>query len=205
MTRQAPRNRETATIMGEWSRDRFRRVSTQRDPSVQAASAKRARPVAASAMGFTLLELMVVVAVLAILALMTIPSYMDALIRNQVVEALPLADIAKKPIGLAWTATQAFPPDNGSVGLPPPAKVVSNLVSSMAVEDGAIHITFGNRAHPRLKGAVLTFRPAVVEDAPVVPVAWVCGYSAGPDKMTVRGENRTSVPPQYLPARCRAS
>jgi type IV pilus assembly protein PilA len=165
---------------------------------------KQTRTVVAGALGFTLLELMVVVAILAILALMTLPSYVDALIRNQVVEALPLADIAKKPIGLAWSATQAFPPDNASIGLPPPDKVVSNLVSSMVVQDGAIHMTFGNRAHGRLKGAVLTFRPAVVEDAPVVPVAWVCGFSVGPDKMTIHGENRTSVPPQYLPAKCRA-
>ena len=204
MSRQAPRSRAPATIMGQSRRDPFRRVLPRGNPPVPAAAVKRARDVVANAVGFTLLELMVVVAVLAILALMALPSYVDALIRNQVAEALPLADIAQKPIGAAWTATQAFPPDNASVGLPPPDKVVSNLVSSMVVQDGAIHMTFGNRAHGRLKGAVLTFRPAVVEDAPVVPVAWVCGFSVGPDKMTIHGENRTSVPPQYLPAKCRA-
>jgi type IV pilus assembly protein PilA len=165
---------------------------------------KRPRIAVADASGFTLVELMVVVAVVAILALMSLPSFVDAQLRNQVVEALSLADIAKKPIALAWSATQAFPPDNASIGLPPPDKVVSNLVSAVAVEDGAIHMTFGNRAHGRLKGAVLTLRPAVVEDATVVPVAWVCGFSKGPDKMTVHGENRTSIPPQYLPAKCRA-
>ncbi len=158
---------------------------------------------AARTAGFTLLEVMVVVGIVAILALLALPSYVDSLIRNQVVEALPLADIAKKPIALAWSTAQAFPPDNASIGLPSPDKVVSNLVSSTVVQDGAIHMTFGNRAHGRLKGAVLTFRPAVVEDAPVVPVAWVCGFARAPDKMTLRGENRTNVPPQYLPASCR--
>jgi type IV pilus assembly protein PilA len=51
----------------------------------------------------------------------------------------------------------------------------------------------------------LTLRPAVVEDAPVVPIAWVCGYAPAPEKMTVHGENRTTVPQRYLPWKCRAS
>jgi len=52
--------------------------------------------------------------------------------------------------------------------------------------------------------ALLTLRPAVVEeDAPIVPVAWICGFASVPDKMTVKGANRTDVPKDYLPARCR--
>jgi type IV pilus assembly protein PilA len=43
----------------------------------------------------------------------------------------------------------------------------------------------------------------VVADAPIVPVAWVCGNAAPPDKMTVKGENKTSVPLLYLPFKCR--
>jgi type IV pilus assembly protein PilA len=154
--------------------------------------------------GFTLLELMVVVGIIVILALLAIPSYIDMIVKDQVNEALPLADIAKKPIAAAWSGAQTFPPDNASVGLPAPDKVVSNLVSALAVRDGAIHITFGNRAHPQIKGATLTLRPAVVDDAPVVPVAWVCGFSMAPEKMTLHGENRTSVAPRFLPLKCRA-
>jgi type IV pilus assembly protein PilA len=159
------------------------------------------RPHAAAA--FTLLELMVVVAVIAILALIMLPSYVDTMVRNQILEALPLAEIAQKPVAASWTATQAFPADNAAAGLPLPDKVVSNLVSAVVVRDGAIDMTFGNRAHGQLKGAVLSLRPAVVADAPVVPVAWVCGFAAAPEKMTVHGENRTTVPARYLPARCR--
>jgi len=51
---------------------------------------------------------------------------------------------------------------------------------------------------------VLTLRPAVVEDAPIVPVTWVCGHAAPPGKMTVKGENKTDIPITYLPFRCRA-
>ena len=155
------------------------------------------------ARGFTLIEMMVVVAVIAILALMMIPTYVDRIVRGQVVDALPLADIAKRPIAAAWSALHALPPDNASIGLPEPAKVVSNLVSAMAVENGAIQITFGNRAHNQIRGRTLTLRPAVVPEAPVVPVAWVCGFAPAPGNMTAMGENRTDVRPEYLPLECR--
>jgi type IV pilus assembly protein PilA len=154
--------------------------------------------------GFTLIEMMVGVAIIAILALMMLPSYQDKLVRDQVVEALPLADVATRPVAAAWASAQSLPADNAAAGLPPADKIVGNLVSSVAVQGGAIHLTFGNRANGQIKGKVLTLRPAVVEDAPVVPIAWVCGYAPVPDKMTVKGENRTNVPPVYLPFRCRA-
>lgn len=153
--------------------------------------------------GFTLIEMMVVVGIIAILALVMVPSYIDRIVRGQIVEALPLADIAKQPIAAAWSGLHVLPPDNASIGLPVPEKVVSNHVRSLAVEGGAIHITFGNNAHNQLRGRILSLRPAVVTDAPVVPVAWVCGYAAVPDKMAAQGENRTTVPASYLPAGCR--
>ena len=153
--------------------------------------------------GFTLIEMMVVVAVIAILALMMAPAYVDRIVRGQIADALPLADIAKRPIGAAWSALHALPPDNASVGLPEPAKVVSNLVSAMAVENGAIQMTFGNQAHNQIRGRTLSLRPAIVPDAPVVPVAWVCGYAAVPGNMTAMGENRTDIPREYLPPPCR--
>jgi len=155
--------------------------------------------------GFTLVEMMVVVGVIAILALMTIPAFMDQFIRNQIVEALPLADIAKAPVAASWAVARTLPVDNASVGLPMPGKVVNNYISALSVEDGAIHITFGNRANNSIKGKILTLRPAIVADAPVVPVAWVCGYAAVPGNMTAKGENRTSIPASYLPWQCRGA
>ena len=153
--------------------------------------------------GFTMVEMMVVVAVIAILALMALPSYQDKFVRDQIVEAMPLADIAKAPVALSWAALHAFPADNAAAGLPVADKIVSNYVSSVSIQAGAINVTFGNRANNLIKGKILTLRPAVVEDAPIVPVAWVCGNAAGPGKMTVKGENKTNIPANFLPVNCR--
>ena len=152
--------------------------------------------------GFTLLEMLVVVGVIAILALAALPSYMDRIVRKQIEESLPLAALAQAPVALAWGLTQAFPADNAAAGLPAADKIVANYVSAVTLRDGAIDITFGNNVNGAIRSKVLTLRPAVVEDTPVVPVAWICGNGRVPDKMTVRGDNRTSVPHAFLPLAC---
>jgi len=154
--------------------------------------------------GFTLVEMMVVVGIVAILALMAIPTYQDKFIRDQVAEALPLADLAKPPVAVSWAVLQTFPADNAAAGLPVAEKIVNNFIGSVAIQGGAINITFGNKANRAILGKVLSLRPAVVEDAPIVPVTWVCGYATAPEKMTVKGENKTNIPPGYLPVRCRS-
>ena len=153
--------------------------------------------------GVTLIELMAVVAIIAILALMAVPSYHDKFIREQVIEALRLTDIAKGPIAAAWATTKTFLEDNAAAGLPSPDKVVSNYIKSLTIEAGAIHVVFGNQANGALRGMTLSLRPAVVEDAPVVPVAWVCGFAAAPEKMTAMAANKTDLPKVWLPVNCR--
>lgn len=153
--------------------------------------------------GFTLVEVMVVVSIIAILALMAVPNMQDTFIRNQIVEALPLLDIAKPPVQAQWALTKTMPADNAVAGLPSADKIVSNLISNVQIQDGVIHATFGNRANTLLKGKVITLRPAVIEDAPVVPIAWVCAAATAPEKMTVKGQDQTTVPARYLPAKCR--
>lgn len=125
--------------------------------------------------------------------------------RDQINEALPLADIAKPPIASAWALTKVLPADNTAAGLPVAEKIVSTYISSVAVENGAIQITFGNSANALIKDKVLTLRPAVVDDAQIVPVSWVCANGAVPDKMTAKGQNRTTVPDRYLPLKCRGT
>ncbi len=160
------------------------------------------RPALARA-GFTLMEMLIVIAVLAILALVALPNFTDKIVRDQVGEALTLAAIAKPPIEAAWRLGQPLPADNAAAGLPAAEKIENNVVSAVAVQDGAIQIRFGNRAHDKLRGKTLSLRPAVVDDAVVVPVTWLCGMAPAPGKMTAKGSNRTDIPAALLPLRCR--
>jgi len=158
-----------------------------------------------SLFGFTMIELMVAVAIVAILATIAVPSIQDRLVRQQIVEAMALADIAKTPVAASWSLNHTLPADNAAAGLPVAQKIVSNLVSSLVVESGAIHVTFGNNASPAIKGKTLTLRPQVVEDTPIVPVAWLCGHASAVANMTAEGIDRTNVAVNFLPFNCRAS
>lgn len=153
--------------------------------------------------GFTLLELLVVLSLIAILTLIALPSYLDRIVREQIGEALPLANVAKPAVEAAWRSGEPLPADNAAAGLPPPDKIVNQYVKAVTVDQGAIHISFGNRASRSLQGQVLTVRPAGVPDARVVPLTWLCGRVGPPDKMEAQGQDRTSVPAGLLPMRCR--
>jgi type IV pilus assembly protein PilA len=155
--------------------------------------------------GFTLIELMAAVGIIAILAMIAVPSIQDRIVREQIVEAMKLTDVAKSPVAASWLLVRTLPSDNAGAGLPAADKIVSNLVSSVVVEGGAIHVTFGNNANAAIKGKVLTLRPAVVEDAPIVPVSWVCGQAAAAKKMTAKGVDRTTLTARFLPMNCKAA
>ena len=154
--------------------------------------------------GFTLIETMAIVAVIAILATLALPSLRARLVRDQIVEAMKIAEIAKAPIAAAWATMHAMPADNAAAGLPPAAKIVGNFVNAVTVEAGAIQVTFGNKANPAIAGKTLSLRPAVVEDTPIVPIAWLCGHAAPVDKMVAIGIDRTDVEASLLPINCKA-
>lgn len=154
-------------------------------------------------LGFSAIEMMVVVAIIAILAMIAIPSSMQRIVREQVSSAIPLADSAKESISYAWTSLKTLPANNQQANLPVPTKVVSNFISALEVQNGAIHMTFGNKAHPQIKGKILSIRPAVIEESQRVPIAWVCGNAKAPNNMVIMGENRTDVAPEYLPYICK--
>ena len=153
--------------------------------------------------GFSVIEIMVVVTIMAILALVAIPSGIERIIREQVSAAIPLAEAAKEPIAAQWKALNTLPVDNIEAGLPAPDKVVSNLISALQVDKGVIHMTFGNKARMQLQGKILTMRPAVIEESQAVPIAWVCGNAQAPANMTVYGENKTNIDVKFLPFSCK--
>ena len=148
--------------------------------------------------GFSVVEMMVVVAIIGILAMIAIPPSMGRIIKEQIVAAIPLADIAKEPINISWKTLKKLPADNAEASLPNPEKVVSNFVSAVEINNGVINMTFGNKINPKINGKVLSFRPAVIEESQAVPIAWVCGNAKVPNQMMVKGENKTTVPIEYF-------
>ncbi|HXA48436.1 MAG TPA: pilin [Burkholderiaceae bacterium] len=153
--------------------------------------------------GFTIIEMMVVLAVISILSLLALPSFYFRQVQEQIQAITPLTTVAEAPVAAAWTLNQILPADNTAAGLPIANKMVGNYVSSVQIQNGAVNVTFGNRAANVLNGKILTFRPAVVSDSPIVPVTWVCGNAAAPKNMTIMGANQTNIAPNYLPPNCK--
>ncbi len=153
--------------------------------------------------GFTLIELMIVIAIIGILATLAAPSFQDRVIRSQVSEGLVLGDFAKQAVATYYARNHRMPPDNAAAGLPPSGVIVGNYVSDVLVRGGAIVVTFGNRINTNAAGKKLTLRPAIVEGYPSVPIAWVCGTATTPEKMKVVGENETTLPGPHVPIDCR--
>jgi type IV pilus assembly protein PilA len=155
--------------------------------------------------GFSLVELMMVVAVIAILALIALPSIRDRLVRQQVVEALPLVDFAKQAIGTQWGGTGKLPADNAEAGLPPADRIISKYVASVQVRDGGLVVAFSDRVSGLLAGKKLSLRPATVDGYPQVPVTWLCGHATAPPNMTVHGPDETTLDAAYLPLNCKGT
>jgi type IV pilus assembly protein PilA len=150
-----------------------------------------------------MIEVLVAVAIVGILATLAVPGLYMTYVRDQVVEAGPLIDAAKKQVAGAWAAAGILPADNTEAGLPAPSKMVGNTVKSVTIDQGVVNVVFGNKASGMIADKTLSFRPAVVDDSPVVPIAWICGNTQAPAGMTVKGDNRTDVPIGVLPANCR--
>ena len=153
--------------------------------------------------GFSLFELMVVVSIIAILALITVPFYIDRAIQQQVKEGLEFAEFAKKAVSAVWGLSATLPEDNAAAGLPEPAKIIGTYVSALKVNQGAITVTFGGKANRFIQGKHVTLRPGYVPDAPIVPLSWVCGLAAPVAGLKFACENATDIPAARLPISCR--
>ncbi len=140
--------------------------------------------------GFTLIELMIVVAIIGILAAIAIPAYQDYTIRAQVSEGLNLSGGAKAAVTEYFQDRGEFPSDNDQAGLESSSEIQGKYVDDVAVSDGIIAVQYGNDAHQVISGQTIELAPDTTGGAG--SVRWEC---TSPNN---------DIENKHLPAACRS-
>lgn len=161
--------------------------------------------------GFTLIELMIVVAIIGILAAIAIPAYQDYTIRAQVSEGLTLAADVKAGIAEYVAQVGNWPVTLAEAGLGSAVATdkQGRYVDSVEIDNGTIDITYGHDANDKIKTKHLAIQPFLNTNGDVV---WRCGNAnvpmapASPDAGTVTStgsDTLTTLSDKHMPASCR--
>ena len=136
--------------------------------------------------GFTLIELMIVVAIIGILAAIAIPAYQDYTARSKIAEALNMGSALKSEIsGTVFAQTGTFIGiSTGAFGIQSAASYQSTYVDQIEVADGVISVRLGNSIDANLAGEIISMTPSLTGGS----VRWLCSFTGAA---------------RYVPASCR--
>jgi type IV pilus assembly protein PilA len=150
--------------------------------------------------GFTLIELMIVIAIIGILAAIAIPAYQNYTIRAQITEGLTLADGWKTAIAEYYANVGTMPA--AIINLAGTSQSIGKYESAITISGGSILIQYGNAANAKINGSTLGLIPYTNANNDVL---WQCGLAGAPasgSATNVGGAAATTLLPQYLPTSC---
>lgn len=138
-------------------------------------------------LGFTLIELMIVVAIIGILAAIAVPAYQDYSIRAQVAEGLNLSAGAKDAVNNYVADRGLWPADNTTAGVSANTEIAGKYVTQVTVTNGVIDVEYGGAAHTLISGKAIQLTPTTN----VGSVEWDCASAGG------------EIADRHLPGACR--
>ncbi|HGM0239664.1 TPA: pilin [Neisseria gonorrhoeae] len=158
--------------------------------------------------GFTLIELMIVIAIVGILAAVALPAYQDYTARAQVSEAILLAEGQKSAVTEYYLNNGKWPADNGAAGVASASKIIGKYVKQVEVKNGVVTATMkSDGVNKEIKDKKLSLWARRQDGS----VKWFCGQpvkreSNNADDVKADGTdgaNGTKIETKHLPSTCR--